>query len=118
DDRLSFARMTEILYEVMRDAPQPPFTIGIFGEWGSGKSTLMRMLDDRLKRDKRKTVWFNAWKYDSKEVIWNALIQQIFYTMKTDPEVQQRSRAETFKSQVAHVAGEMAKYAAKVAVRF
>jgi hypothetical protein len=41
------------------------FAIGIFGEWGSGKTTLMRAILDELKeQDDIVTVWFNAWRYE------------------------------------------------------
>jgi hypothetical protein len=117
-DTLGFGQMATVLHTVIRDTPYRPFTIGIFGEWGSGKSTLMRLIQTHLQLDSIKTVWFNAWKYDSKEVIWNALIQEIFYTMQHDPEIQGRANAQEFKDQVAHAAAELAKYAAKVATRF
>jgi len=118
EDTLGFGQMATVLYTVIRETPYRPFTIGIFGEWGSGKSTLMKLIQTSLQRDGVKTVWFNAWKYDNKEVIWNALIQEIFYTMQRDPEIQKRDNAETFKKDVAHAAAELAKYAAKVATRF
>ena len=79
---------------------------------------MMKMVEKRLAARKVKTVWFNAWKYDGKEVIWNALIQSIFYAMKTDPEVAKRSKGEEFREDVVHASKELAKYAAKVATRF
>ena len=117
-DTLGFGQMGTVLQTVIRETPARPFTIGIFGEWGSGKSTLMKMIQTSLDGEGVKTVWFNAWKYDNKEVIWNALIQEIFYTMQHDPEIEGRSNADEFKKQVAHAAAGLAKYAAKVATRF
>ena len=117
-DMLGFKGMVDILFTVIREMPEPPFTIGIFGEWGCGKTTLMKMLQERLSNNKVKTVWFNAWKYDGKEVIWNALIQQIFYTIKEDPELENTDKGKELKKRVGQVASELANYAAKVAVEF
>lgn len=117
-DTLGFGQMATVLHTVIRETPYRPFAIGIFGEWGSGKSTLMKLIQTSLQRDGVKTVWFNAWKYDAKEVIWNALIQEIFYTMQHDPEIQNCTNAEDFKKDVVHAAAELAKYAAKVATQF
>src|SRR5215469_9078188 len=89
EDRLGFSPMAQILVNVIKATP-PPFTIGVFGAWGSGKTTLMNLVRKGLEEDGTKTVWFNAWKYDGKEVIWNALMQAIFYQMKTDPEMRER----------------------------
>lgn len=70
-----------------------PLVIGIYGPWGSGKTTLMetvrRMLQSEEFQAKRiyrrcKSVWFQAWKYKSEEEILAALIEEIFRTMKQD----------------------------------
>ena len=71
-----------------------PLVIGIYGDWGSGKTTLMRNIKLYLDNDKKytgdenyrrcKTVWFQAWKYAKEEEILSALIEEIFKTMKTD----------------------------------
>ncbi|MDJ0718072.1 MAG: P-loop NTPase fold protein [Prochloraceae cyanobacterium] len=116
EDTLGFEGMAEILHTVIRDMPEPPFTIGIFGEWGCGKTTLMKMVQARLNENEVKTVWFNAWKYDGKEVIWNALIQQIFYTIKEDPDLEQTERGKYLKARIKSAASNLAKYAAKVGV--
>lgn len=118
DDVLGFEKMANILREVIISTSQPPFAIGVFGEWGCGKTSLMRMVEKRLMDNEIKTVWFNAWKYDGKEVIWNALIQEIFYTILNDPSIQNLRDDEDFKNRVIKMAGGLAKYAAKVATRF
>jgi KAP family P-loop domain len=69
------------------------FTVGIFGSWGSGKTTLMRRIktkldDPHFSKDlglsKCKTIWFNSWKYDNREAIWSALIQSILLEIASD----------------------------------
>lgn len=47
-----------------------PFTIGIFGNWGTGKTSLMKMVEGKLLRQNEKqllTVWFNAWRFEKEE---------------------------------------------------
>jgi predicted KAP-like P-loop ATPase len=114
EDRLGFAPMAEILVNVIGATP-PPFTIGVFGAWGSGKTTLMNLVRKGLDANGTKTVWFNAWKYDGKEVIWNALIQAIFYRMKSDPDMAPKG---DFLERVKNAAGRIAIFAAKVGTRF
>lgn len=116
NDELGFTSMAEILDEVIRDT-QPPFTIGVFGEWGSGKTTLMNMVRQCLHARNVKTVWFNAWKYDRKEIIWNALIQTILYSIRNDSALNDRKDGVELKERVKTIAENLARYAAKVATR-
>jgi len=117
EDRLGFAPTANAIVETIRNASRRPLTIGVFGGWGSGKTSLMQMVEARLKAQQIKTVWFNAWKYSGKEVIWNALIQTVLLTMKNDPDIIEASRGESFKRRVIAVSQELAKYAAKVGTR-
>jgi Cdc6-like AAA superfamily ATPase len=76
------------------------FTVGIFGSWGSGKTTLMRCIERKFEnptehfgveefeahlhnfdQNNFKTIWFNPWKYDDTHGIRNALIQTILREM-------------------------------------
>jgi hypothetical protein len=117
EDKLSFAPTADAIAETIKNASRRPLTVGVFGGWGTGKTSLMQMTEARLKREGIKTVWFNAWKYSGKEVIWNALIQTVLLAMKNDPDVIKASRREAFKQRVVAVSQELAKYAAKVGTR-
>lgn len=60
------------------EATSPPLTVGVYGEWGSGKSSVMRMLNDELQQTGRYvTVWFNAWRHHQEEQLGPALLQNI-----------------------------------------
>ena len=59
---LGFAATASALAQIIRDSP-PRFAVGIFGDWGSGKTTLM----DEIRRKLAETVVsveFNAWRYE------------------------------------------------------
>ena len=41
-----------------------PITIAIQGDWGSGKTSLMSMIDKELEKDPNiQRIWFNTWQY-------------------------------------------------------
>jgi predicted KAP-like P-loop ATPase len=66
-DGLGFATYARVLADAAAFTPGP-FTIGIFGEWGTGKTSLMRLIESNLKgREDIITVWFNAWRYEQEE---------------------------------------------------
>ena len=57
DGYADFARAT-----ILRSDAQ--FSVGIFGEWGSGKTTLMEAVRARLADDACMPVSYNAWRYE------------------------------------------------------
>ena len=60
---LGFDGFAEALAELIT-CSRAAFAAGIFGSWGSGKTTLMRAVQGRLVGDDVVTVWFNAWRYE------------------------------------------------------
>nr|QNO47636.1 hypothetical protein MPIGPLOG_00003 [Methanosarcinales archaeon ANME-2c ERB4] len=79
EDGLGFDDYADILLELIGNFDvRSPLTIGIHGRWGSGKTSLMRMVEAKFEDDEGvKTVWFNAWAYGRDEPIGLALLQQI-----------------------------------------
>jgi predicted KAP-like P-loop ATPase len=72
EDALYFQSYSENLANIIREA-KPKFPIGIFGKWGTGKTTLMKMIKGELEKDKDKdkilTVWFDAWRYEKEKYL-------------------------------------------------
>ncbi|MBH0237621.1 P-loop NTPase fold protein, partial [Methylobrevis albus] len=54
-----------------------PFTFALAGEWGSGKSSVMRLLQDDLERAGFPTIWFNVWHHQNEEHLFAALMEAI-----------------------------------------
>ena len=77
-----------------------PLVLGIYGSWGSGKTTLMNGIEAELQRINAqfverdwpgkdvyrptKTVWFQAWKYQEEDAILAALIDEIIKMIRAD----------------------------------
>jgi len=70
-DCLGYKSYVEVLANVCTLEDLAPLTLGIFGPWGSGKTSLMQMLMRQIEstagEKKRKTLWFNAWMYEGRE---------------------------------------------------
>lgn len=67
-DLLHTKPYADLLINSVKDAPKgEPYTIGLFGEWGSGKSSVIKTMTDSIDADqelkKVKVVTYDAWKY-------------------------------------------------------
>ena len=73
NDTLGFSPYVEAIAAFLtNEVTKPPLTLSIEGEWGSGKSSFMLQLEDKLQKDGAKTVRFNAWRYDKDDAMWAA----------------------------------------------
>jgi len=62
---------------ISEEAKTDQLVVGLHGEWGRGKSTLMHHINKMLVKKGHTTVTLNAWKYESKENIWAAFIHAL-----------------------------------------
>jgi predicted KAP-like P-loop ATPase len=66
-DSLHFERYSDRLAEIIMNS-EPRFAIGIFGTWGTGKTSLMKLIEAKLEEERYRDfalgVWFEAWRYD------------------------------------------------------
>lgn len=78
EDLLGYSQYSSTLAElVLSQHTFTPLTIGIFGAWGSGKTTLMRLTKaeiDKAGASHYFTIWFNAWKYNRESDLWRSLM--------------------------------------------
>jgi formylglycine-generating enzyme required for sulfatase activity len=79
-DALDFRPYIETLAEVVASS-NTPLTIGVFGSWGSGKTSLMGMVRDQLPENFT-VAWFDAWKYDKEETLWRAFLLNVLGAMR------------------------------------
>src|SRR5262245_28917578 len=52
------------------------FTLGIYGKWGAGKTSFVRLFAEELGRGVR-FISFTAWPYKTSDELWRALMIQI-----------------------------------------
>ncbi len=78
-DALNFQVFLPALMDILQNA-ETPLTLGVFGSWGSGKTSLLRMLEGRIHDQglpSFRSTWFTAWKYGQQESLWRAFILRV-----------------------------------------
>ena len=67
DPILDFNLYTDAIVKIIKDS-YPKFTIGLFGDWGTGKTTLMNSISAKLQNDNNSIlVHFETWRYEREE---------------------------------------------------
>lgn len=92
-DYLNFGYLVDLIVEIAMNRELTPSTIGLYGDWGSGKSSLMKLAQDRieeLSKSKKKKdddtpktlcIEFNGWLFEGYEDTKTSLCGTILDTL-------------------------------------
>jgi len=84
-DFLDFDYLKQTIIDIVNNEKLSPSSIGIYGSWGSGKSSLMHMCFDALSKDKDTLcIKFNGWLFEGYEDAKTALIGSILDTITSE----------------------------------
>lgn len=81
-DLIDFSHLVEASIDIIENKDLVPCTIGFYGDWGSGKSSLIKMVEDKYKSNNNVlTIKFNGWLFegydDAKSVLMRTILEQI-----------------------------------------
>ena len=81
-DFLNCEAISRTVVEVLENNRTRPLTIGIHGDWGAGKSSILKMIESGLTMDKQVAVlWFNGWTFegfdDAKMILIESIITEL-----------------------------------------
>lgn len=100
-DFLNFSVVANTVAELVTESNGQPISIGVSGNWGAGKSSMVKMIGESLKKtddgkeDKKKNyifLDFNAWLYQGYDDARSALLQAV--SDKLDEVVEERKPAK------------------------
>lgn len=78
EDRFGYQTYADVLAKRAAEA-DTPLTVGIFGAWGSGKTSLMKLIGAALPKDTNiSQIWVDAWTLSTQEEVWQAFLQVLF----------------------------------------
>lgn len=80
-DLLGFDVHADLIRSVITDPAVLPVTVGVFGDWGGGKSSIMKMLQKELSNEEAYPnvvcLYFNGWTFEGYEDAKSALLSSI-----------------------------------------
>ena len=78
-DYIDFEYIADLVNDIIQNDDLLPASIGVYGDWGSGKSSIMSISQKRLKDkdDKSLIVNFNAWLFEGYDDIKTTIINYL-----------------------------------------
>lgn len=100
-DFLNISEVADLVVDVVGSPAMRPVSVGVFGTWGTGKSTLLNLIEDGLKRGDGETkfivVRFDAWLYqgfdDARAALMEVIATTLFKAAKDDEGLLQKARS-------------------------
>lgn len=107
EDLLGFQVHADLIRSIVTDPEMLPVTIGVFGDWGSGKTSVMRMLEksfdpdnhkqdseERTRYEKIACLYFNGWLFegydDAKSAIISSILLQLSEHKRFGPRIREK----------------------------
>ncbi|OQX06610.1 MAG: KAP family P-loop domain protein [Desulfobulbaceae bacterium A2] len=78
-DYLNFGEVSQLAVDILTSDSMLPVSIGVFGNWGAGKSSLLKLIEQNLDADKKDwiVIKFDAWLYQGYDDARAALLEVI-----------------------------------------
>ena len=96
-DLLQFNYLASSVTRIVKSKHLLPTTIGVFGDWGTGKSSLLKMVQKELAQDPTIiSLSFNGWLFegfdDAKTALMGTSLDEIRERIKDDQNIAQRTK--------------------------
>jgi hypothetical protein len=95
EDLIGFRIHAELLRDVVCDDTILPVTIGVFGDWGSGKSSIMKMLQAELAKNEEVAVIYFDWLFegydDAKSALISSILKQLVANKRFPAELKEKA---------------------------
>lgn len=96
-DLLYYEAVARTVVRLIRQSASVPVTIGVHGDWGAGKSSVLKMTAQAFEGEKRVvTLWFNGWVFegfeDAKTVVIETLVAELRRARPTSTKVAEAAK--------------------------
>jgi hypothetical protein len=104
EDLLGFKVHADLLIDVINDTTVLPVTIGVFGDWGSGKSSILQIIKSEFDKEEHNDtlcIYFNGWTFegydDAKAALLNAILKELEDNKKLSAEIKETVKEKAKK---------------------
>lgn len=96
-DLLGFQHLSNAVISIIRKDHLLPATIGVYGDWGSGKSSLVQIIQAELEKEEGVVVLtFNGWLFegyeDAKTALMGSILEELIDQKRLLPELKTKAK--------------------------
>lgn len=96
EDLLGFSVHAELLKKVVNTSKNLPITVGLYGDWGGGKTSVLKILQEKLNADDDTiAIYFDGWSFESFDDAKMALISGIVEKLEDEKKFTSRLKDGT-----------------------
>jgi predicted KAP-like P-loop ATPase len=102
-DLLGHDKIAQTVIEIIGDNNLRPLTIGVYGDWGVGKSSILSLLQTKVKEEnaigvsKSHCILFNGWLFqgyeDAKSALMETVVSELADLQRKDKKVQKLAKS-------------------------
>ena len=79
DDHLNRWPLAREIFGIATTGPKAwSVRVGIYGEWGTGKTSVLRFVDSMASQAGHIVIWFDPWEHSTKHDLWQAFVLTVF----------------------------------------
>lgn len=96
EDYLNFGEVSQIVTEILETEAMLPVSIGVFGNWGAGKSSLLNLIEQQINSEEWIIIKFDAWLYqgfdDARAALLETIASHLIQAAKDEETILQKSK--------------------------
>ncbi|HDR0612305.1 TPA: KAP family P-loop domain protein [Pasteurella multocida] len=96
EDYLNFGEVSQIVTEILETEAMLPVSIGVFGNWGAGKSSLLNLIEQQIEPDEWIIIKFDAWLYqgfdDARASLLEVIASHLMQAAEDDETIWKKSK--------------------------
>jgi hypothetical protein len=116
DDHLGRWPLAQEIYGIATTGPDEwSVRIGIYGEWGCGKTSVLNFVANLARGDKHVVIWFNPWQFRGRDELWRGFVLAVLSELGVQLGAvgkARRAKAKEWGGKITTVVGKLAGSAA------
>lgn len=93
-DLLYYEIISKAVVSLINKTGEQPISIGVHGDWGAGKSSILKMTEAAVESDDVICIWFNGWQFQGFDDAKTVLIERILGELEKNQRVLAKAGTE------------------------